>query len=30
MRWVGRSSLDCDETMCTPVWGEGAHVMGVR
>ena len=30
MRWVCRSSLDWDETMCTPVWGEGAHVMGVR
>ena len=30
MRWVCRSSLDWDETMCTPVWGEGANVMGVR
>jgi hypothetical protein len=28
-RWVCRSSLDCDEMMCAPVWGEDAHEMGV-
>jgi hypothetical protein len=29
MSWVCRSLRDGDETMCTPMRGEGAHVMGV-
>jgi hypothetical protein len=29
MSWVCRSLYDEDETMCTPVRGEGAHVMGL-
>jgi hypothetical protein len=29
MSWVCRSLRDGDETMCTPVRGEGAHVMGL-
>jgi hypothetical protein len=29
MSWVCRSLCDGDEMMCTPVRGEGAHVMGL-